>query len=559
MRSRASRSRSRAAGKLVSTARAHALRGLRRRPHAAAPHDLPDVEARRRLPGRYVAHVHEWASEGDVRSGNALQWRRRRRGLGDRHARDRRRSATARSVARRRGTGFRRFRSRRARAASDDRSLVGDQALIDRLFATLDTEKAGYALLADEDLSFDYPHHAAHGHTDAASGTPRRRLSVVLCGDRRGENPFHRISLFGYDDAGRAALESIGLSVRPARRGSARLAVRNRQRRHGGDRRDASSASRGVLDVRVRYSARLARNDGQPTANCAAVHARVVGAAGHGHGRRARRLRRRRPTSSGCRLDEPVYDLDIDRTHNFVANGIVTHNSIYKFRGADFRNLLKFEEAVSGGGHGRARPELPVDATHPRRGERGDREQRVAPAEASLDRQGRGRADRPLPGRRRARRSRLRRARDPPPDRRRRSSLRRRRGLLPHQRAEPRARRVAGAFGRSVPRVRRREVLRPARDQGRARVPPRAGEPRRRSVVEAHREHAAAGCGRHVGREDRRVRERCGHSVPGRDRAGDRRRGERQGARRAPRSARAHGRSRARPRRAVSAPRSKRC
>src|SRR4029079_12246075 len=36
---------------------------------------------------------------------------------------------------------------------------------------------------------------------------------------------------------------------------------------------------------------------------------------------------------------------DIERTHNFVANGIVTHNSIYKFRGADFRNLTKFEDA----------------------------------------------------------------------------------------------------------------------------------------------------------------------------------------------------------------------
>ena len=43
-------------------------------------------------------------------------------------------------------------------------------------------------------------------------------------------------------------------------------------------------------------------------------------------------------------LDAPVYDLDIERTHNFVAEGIVTHNSIYKFRGADYRNLLRFEE-----------------------------------------------------------------------------------------------------------------------------------------------------------------------------------------------------------------------
>ena len=42
-------------------------------------------------------------------------------------------------------------------------------------------------------------------------------------------------------------------------------------------------------------------------------------------------------------LDEPVYDLDVERTHNFVANGLVTHNSIYSFRGADIRNILEFE------------------------------------------------------------------------------------------------------------------------------------------------------------------------------------------------------------------------
>ena len=221
-------------------------------------------------------------------------------------------------------------------------SLVGNQELIDRLFRELDTDKGGLRLLADHGLHFEHPHHMPASNARPSRGKPRRRLSVVLCGDRRGSAPMHRISLFGYDDAGREALESIGLSVRPAKKGSR------------GWRFEACSADMGVIDdtvrriagvleVSVRPVARLAANDTATFTNslpflpAESVRRGMVMVDDAGHFDVVESVEH-------VGLEAAVYDLDVERTHNFVAEGLVTHNSIYKFRGADFRNLLKFEE-----------------------------------------------------------------------------------------------------------------------------------------------------------------------------------------------------------------------
>ena len=234
------------------------------------------------------------------------------------------------------------FNARRRDARSPD-SLVGNQAMIDRVFATLDTETAGRKLLADEGLNFRFPHFTPAEHTSGRLGSARRRrrMVVTLCGDRRGESPMHRIAMFGYDQEGKEALERLGLSVRPARRGST------------GWRYESASKDmptllstvervRGELDLQLQLNARLARTpDGTanslPFMPASSLRPGMVMVTADGDFDVIESVER-------VALDAPVYDLDIDGVHNFVANGLVTHNSIYSFRGADVRNILDFQE-----------------------------------------------------------------------------------------------------------------------------------------------------------------------------------------------------------------------
>jgi DNA helicase-2/ATP-dependent DNA helicase PcrA len=233
------------------------------------------------------------------------------------------------------------FVARRS-ARGSGQSFVGDQRLLDRLFASIDTSAAARRLLDDVGLDPKYPHHQSATFT-AGSAAPRRRLSVVLCGDRRGRSPMHRISLFGSDDEGRRLLESEGFSIRPARKGAA------------GWRLETASMDMGViqatarrlaskLDVSVRCMARLGANaedvatNSLPFIPAASVRPGMVMVDRDGQFDVVSDVRQSQDGTI-------VYDLDVERTHNFVANGIVTHNSIYRFRGADFRNLMRFEEA----------------------------------------------------------------------------------------------------------------------------------------------------------------------------------------------------------------------
>jgi len=169
-----------------------------------------------------------------------------------------------------------------------------------------------------------------------------QHVVLTLCAYRHGNGPCgHTVSIGGRDTSVRARLEHLGYRVLRPRRGSQSWRLEARFHTMSA----AVAAMREIASetgATPRCSARLGVRQPGTTNALPLMHASGV-----------------RPgmamfTASGdydiveevepVELARPVYDLDIEGTHNFVAAGLVTHNSIYSFRQADITNILDFRE-----------------------------------------------------------------------------------------------------------------------------------------------------------------------------------------------------------------------
>jgi DNA helicase-2/ATP-dependent DNA helicase PcrA len=215
-------------------------------------------------------------------------------------------------------------------------SLVKSQAYLDEVFGSVDSEESGLRLLHDEWLWPETPHHAPQ-----TFGGSRRNLVLTLCAAKHGTRLLHTVSIGGRDEHTRRVLEGLGIRVREPRASSG--GWRSETYCH-----DLPAARQlierisSVLDVSVRCVARLGapqpgRTNSLPFMHASGVRPGMVMFTEGGDYDVVESVER-------VELDRPVYDLNVEGTHNFVAAGLVTHNSIYSFRGADVRNILAFQD-----------------------------------------------------------------------------------------------------------------------------------------------------------------------------------------------------------------------
>jgi DNA helicase-2/ATP-dependent DNA helicase PcrA len=216
-----------------------------------------------------------------------------------------------------------------------------DSVLAEKLFKEVDTESGAKRLLKDLFLFHAYPHHMPK----CMSRKRDRNFTIFLCGNVRCSYYFgkkyekvnisHCYSISGSDERDEIALKRLGLKVRKSkdRKGYRIEGVSSDLNQIY----KLAEKIKTIMDINIIEKGRFS-NISLPMIPASHVlpgmtcfvedNGRIV-------------------TDTIINVEKKIYngkiyDINVERYHNFIANGIVTHNSIYSWRQARPENINDF-------------------------------------------------------------------------------------------------------------------------------------------------------------------------------------------------------------------------
>ncbi len=219
------------------------------------------------------------------------------------------------------------------------------QQSIDSLFLSIDTRKNAARLMEDLMLDPSVPHHVPQATT--RMGRESKKLNFVMFGSKRSDYNYshpHELSFSTiHDSYAKAAAKYINVNRKKAtnsgtRYWNGRLTTRDYDKCW-----NKINHIRGVVeDLSVEINTKLTdkKYSFMPLSHIReGMHVPVES---NGHITEERVIATRVQNYHGL-----VYDISIPSYRNFIADGIVVHNSIYMFRGSEMSHIINFNNDYS--------------------------------------------------------------------------------------------------------------------------------------------------------------------------------------------------------------------